>query len=123
MPSASALDEIPSRADARYGPGSGTKESTIDQQITIEPGVSAKRYWRDLWQRRGLVTQLAWRDFLVRYKQTYLGMAWAVVQPVVSMVVFTFVFGGLANMPPVGDAPYPIMVFAGSCPGHSSRRA
>lgn len=69
-------------------------------------------YWRDLWRYRELCFFLAWRDFLVRYKQTAIGIAWALLRPMVAMLVFTVVFGKLAKMPSDG-VPYPILVFSG----------
>ncbi len=86
------------------------------QPIIIEPGSSARRYWRDLWQYRELFQVLAWRDISVRYKQTVIGIAWAVIRPVLTMVVFTVIFGKIAKLPTVGDAPYALMVFAGMLP-------
>src|SRR3954466_14353054 len=84
--------------------------------IIIEPGRQELNYWRDLWRFRELFYILAWRDVAVRYKQTAIGAAWAVIRPFVTMVVFTIVFGHIAKLPTEGDAPYPIMVFAGMLP-------
>ena len=86
------------------------------QPIIIEPGSSVRRYWRDLWQYRELFQVLAWRDISVRYKQTVIGIAWPVIRPVLTMVVFTVIFGKIAKLPTVGDAPYALMVFAGMLP-------
>jgi lipopolysaccharide transport system permease protein len=85
-------------------------------QIIIEPGRTEKNYWKDLWRYRELFYILSWRDIKVRYKQTVLGILWAIIRPLLTMLVFTFVFGRLANMPVVGAAPYAIMVFAGLLP-------
>ena len=82
----------------------------------IEPGRTEKNYWKDLWRYRELFYILSWRDIKVRYKQTTLGVLWAIIRPLLTMVVFTFVFGRLANMPAGGNAPYAIMVFAGLLP-------
>ena len=82
-------------------------------ELTIEPGRAEKNYWRDLWRYRELFYFLAWRDILVRYKQTVIGAAWALIRPVLTMVVFTVVFGKIAKLPSDGDAPYALMVFAG----------
>lgn len=71
--------------------------------------------WRELWESRELLMFLVWRDVTVRYKQTVLGVAWAVLQPVFSMVVFTVIFGKLAKMPSDG-VPYPVFVYAGLLP-------
>ncbi len=87
------------------------------QRLTIlEHGRSERNYWRDLWHYRELFAMLAWRDVAVRYKQTVIGVAWALIRPFLTMVVFTTVFGQLAKLPSDGDAPYPIMVFAGLMP-------
>ncbi len=88
-----------------------------DQQheIIIEPGKFSKQYWRDLWLYRELFYFLAWRDIKVRYKQTVMGVAWAIVRPVLTMIVFSVIFGNLAGLPS-GEAPYPIMVFAALLP-------
>ncbi|WGR90783.1 ABC transporter permease (plasmid) [Bradyrhizobium sp. ISRA443] len=84
--------------------------------IILEPGRAERHYWRDLWYYRELFAILAWRDVSVRYKQTVIGVAWAVIRPFLTMVVFTIVFGRLAKLPSAGDAPYPIMVFGGMLP-------
>ena len=84
--------------------------------IVIEPGRSAANYWRDLWRYRELFFVLAWRDVAVRYKQTIIGLAWALLQPFFTMVVFTVIFGKLAKMPTEGDAPYALLVYAGLLP-------
>jgi homopolymeric O-antigen transport system permease protein len=88
----------------------------LTQETTIEPGRSERHYWRDLWQYRELFRVLAWRDVAVRYKQTVIGAAWAVIRPFLTMIVFTVIFGKLANLPSEGTAPYAIMVFAGMLP-------
>lgn len=82
----------------------------------LEPGRSEKHYWRDLWTYRELFHVLAARDISVRYKQTVIGILWAVIRPVLTMVVFTVVFGKLAKLPSEGNAPYALMVFAGMLP-------
>ena len=84
--------------------------------LVLEPGRAERHYWRDIWHYRELFAILAWRDVSVRYKQTVIGVAWAVVRPFLTMVVFTIVFGRLAKLPTAGTAPYPIMVFAGMLP-------
>jgi lipopolysaccharide transport system permease protein len=70
---------------------------------------------RDLWVYRELVFFLTWRDILVRYKQTVLGAAWAVIQPVIQMVVFTFIFSNAAGLTSEG-APYPVFIFTALLP-------
>jgi lipopolysaccharide transport system permease protein len=84
--------------------------------IIIEPGRQARNYWRDLWRYRELFYVLAWRDIAVRYKQTVIGATWALIRPVLTMVVFTVIFGHIAKLPSEGAAPYPLMVFAGMLP-------
>jgi len=85
------------------------------QEIVIQPGSGARNYWRDLWRYRELFFFLAWRDILVRYKQTAIGIAWSVIRPLVTMLVFTLVFGRLARLPSNG-VPYPVLVFAAMLP-------
>ena len=84
-------------------------------ETQIAAGRQDKAYWADLWHYRELLGFLAWRDVKVRYKQATLGIAWAVVQPAITMVIFTFVFGKLANMPN-DNTPYPLVVLAGLLP-------
>jgi len=85
------------------------------QKIIIEAGSTELNYWKDIWRYRELFYFLAWRDILVRYKQTAIGVAWALIRPFLTMVVFTVVFGKLAKLPSEG-VPYPIMVFAAMLP-------
>lgn len=85
-------------------------------QITIEAGRTERHYWKDLWRYRELFYFLAWRDILVRYKQTVIGVVWALIRPLLTMLVFTFIFGRLAKLPSDAGAPYPIMVFAAMLP-------
>src|SRR5260221_6113477 len=85
------------------------------QQLVIEPGRAEKNYWTDLWRYRELFYILAWRDISVRYKQTAIGVIWAILRPLLTMVIFTIVFGRLAKMPSNG-IPYPILVFAAMLP-------
>jgi lipopolysaccharide transport system permease protein len=90
--------------------------STGAMPVTIlEAGRHEGAYWRDLWRYRELFYFLAWRDILVRYKQTAFGIAWALLQPLLTMAVFTVVFGRLAKLPSDG-VPYPIFVFAALLP-------
>jgi lipopolysaccharide transport system permease protein len=88
----------------------------MTQEVIIEAGRAERPYWRDLWHYRELFRVLAWRDVSVRYKQTVIGTAWALIRPFLTMVVFTLIFGKLANLPSEGTAPYAIMVFAGMLP-------
>jgi lipopolysaccharide transport system permease protein len=85
-------------------------------ELIIEPGRIERNYWRDLWRYRELFYFLAWRDILVRYKQTVIGIAWALIRPFLTMVVFTIVFGRIAKLPAPGSVPYPLLVFAAMLP-------
>jgi lipopolysaccharide transport system permease protein len=85
-------------------------------ELVIEPGRTEQRYWRDLWRYRELFRVLAWRDISVRYKQTVIGAAWALIRPFLTMVVLTVIFGKLAKLPSDGKVPYALMVFAGMLP-------
>jgi lipopolysaccharide transport system permease protein len=89
--------------------------SDIDE-ILIEPGKNIRGYWRELVSYRELFFFLIWRDILVRYKQTVLGVVWSLVRPVMTMVVFTVVFGRFATFPSEGGAPYPVLVFSALLP-------
>ncbi|MFM5903247.1 MAG: ABC transporter permease [Dolichospermum sp.] len=91
------------------------KETTSPPELIIEAGRTEKQYWQDLWRYRELFYFLAWRDILVRYKQTAIGIVWALIRPFLTMVVFTVVFGQLAKLPSEG-APYPILVFSAMLP-------
>jgi lipopolysaccharide transport system permease protein len=86
-----------------------------DFDLIIEAGRTERHYWKDLWRYRELFYFLSWRDILVRYKQTVIGIAWSLVRPVLTMIVFTIVFGRLAKFPSEG-APYPILVYAAMLP-------
>jgi lipopolysaccharide transport system permease protein len=90
--------------------------TTSTHELVLEPGRAEWHYWRDIWAYRELFAILAWRDIAVRYKQTIIGIGWAIVRPFLTMVVFTVVFGRLAKLPSDGTAPYPVMVFAGMLP-------
>jgi lipopolysaccharide transport system permease protein len=83
--------------------------------LVIEAGRTERHYWKDLWRYRELFYFLAWRDILVRYKQTVIGLAWALIRPFLTMVVFVVVFSKLANLPSEG-VPYAILVFAALLP-------
>jgi lipopolysaccharide transport system permease protein len=84
--------------------------------IVIEAGRRERNYWLDLWQYRELFRVLARRDLSVRYKQTVIGVLWALIRPVLAMLVFTIIFGQIARLPSDGSAPYPLMVLAGILP-------
>ncbi len=83
-------------------------------KLVIEPGRTAKNYWRDLWRYRELMIFLAWRDIVVRYKQTAIGVAWALIRPALTMLVFV-AFRRLVGMEP-GSVPEPVLVFAAVLP-------
>ncbi len=84
--------------------------------LILEPGRAERQYWRDLWRYRELFYVLAARDVSVRYKQTVIGVAWAVLQPLLTMVIMTVIFGKVAKLPSEGTAPYALMVFAAMLP-------
>src|SRR3954466_11464380 len=84
-------------------------------ELIIEAGRTERHYWRDLWRYRELFYFLAWRDLLVRYKQTVVGVAWSLIRPILTMVILTFVFGKVGKMPS-GGVPYPLLVFCGMLP-------
>lgn len=93
------------------------RASAGSERITVlEAGRAERNYWRDLWHYRELFAILAWRDVSVRYKQTVIGVAWALIRPLLTMVVFTVIFGQIAKLPSDGAVPYPILVFAGMLP-------
>jgi lipopolysaccharide transport system permease protein len=91
------------------------KTTDARPELIIEAGRAERQYWQDLWRYRELFYFLAWRDILVRYKQTAIGIAWALIRPFLTMVVFTVVFGNLAKLPSEG-VPYPILVFSAMLP-------
>jgi lipopolysaccharide transport system permease protein len=89
---------------------------TAPRTLIIEPGLAERHYWHDLWSYRELFYVLARRDISVRYKQTIIGVAWALIRPFLTVVVFTVVFSKIAKLPSQGTAPYALMVFAGLLP-------
>jgi lipopolysaccharide transport system permease protein len=91
-----------------------SEESQFD--LVLELGSAEQHYWRDLWRYRELFSILAWRDISVRYKQTAVGVLWALIQPLLTMLVMTIIFGRVANLPSEGTAPYSVMVFAAMLP-------
>ncbi|MBB5751888.1 ABC transporter permease [Prosthecomicrobium pneumaticum] len=97
-------------------PAGAEPDAAADRLTVIAPGLAARNYWRDLWHYRELFAILAWRDVTVRYKQTVVGVLWALVRPLLTMIVFTVVFGRLAGLPSDGGVPYPVMVMAGMLP-------
>ena len=101
-------------------PSSALRQSQVPpavaEELIIEAGRAERYYWRDLWRYRELFRVLAWRDVSVRYKQTVIGVAWALIRPFLTMVVFTVIFHSLAKLPSEGKTPYALMVFAGMLP-------
>lgn len=95
-------------------PGSSAASPGSDE-IEIVAGQSGRRYLRDLWRYRELFLFLAWRDLLVRYKQTIVGVGWSVIRPLLTMLILTLVFGKLGKMPS-GGVPYPLLVFCALLP-------
>lgn len=89
--------------------------SHAPQELVIEAGRTEKHYWRDLWRYRELFGFLAWRDILVRYKQTAIGVAWAVIRPLLTILITTVIFGKVAGLTFPG-VPYPVGVCAGTLP-------
>jgi lipopolysaccharide transport system permease protein len=96
-------------------PASSPEEKPQGFSLVIEAGRTEGHYWRDVWRYRELLFFLSWRDMLVRYKQTVLGVAWSVIRPVLTTIVFTFIFGRIARLPSEG-IPYPLLVLAGMLP-------
>jgi lipopolysaccharide transport system permease protein len=94
---------------------SGGFETSPTGELLIEAGGAARQYWRDLWRYRELFYFLTWRDLLVRYKQTVVGVSWSLIRPLLTMIVLTVVFGKLGKMPS-GGVPYPLLVFCGILP-------
>ena len=86
------------------------------RKTVIEPNGKNFQYWKDIWNYRELAFNLAKRDITVRYKQTRIGLGWAIIAPIINMFVSTFIFGTLAGLSSDGGAPYFIMVYAGSIP-------
>ena len=85
-------------------------------EVLIEPGKSEGNYWRDLWNYRELFYILAWRDIKIRYKQAILGVGWALIRPLLTMIIFTVVFGRIANLSNTVTSPYALVVFAAMLP-------
>lgn len=85
-------------------------------ELIIEAGASEKNYWKDIWRYRELFYILSWRDIKVRYKQTVIGAAWSIVRPVLTTIIFTFVFSRVAKLDNPSLAPYALMVYAGMLP-------
>jgi lipopolysaccharide transport system permease protein len=118
QPEAMPVDRMAaaSAAPARPVTESGLEVAVSDRITVLEPGRAERNYWQDIWRYRELFAILAWRDVAVRYKQTVVGVVWALIRPLLTMVVFTAVFGHVAKLPSDGGIPYPVLVFAGLLP-------
>ncbi len=92
------------------------KPSLGEFDLIIEPNKTTSDFIYELLKYRELFYFLAWRDILVRYKQTVIGIAWSVIRPLLSMIIFTVIFGRVAKLPTEGTVPYPIMVFSALIP-------
>src|SRR5258705_13271616 len=97
-------------------PSPFSSSPSVLPDLIIESGRTEANYWRDLWRSRELFYFLAWRDILVRYKQTVIGIAWAVIRPLVTTIVLTIVFSRVAHLSAPGAAPYALLVFAAMLP-------
>jgi len=84
-------------------------------KLIIEAGRTERQYWRDLWRYRELFVFLAWRDLLIRYKQTVVGVAWAVLRPFLTMLALTLVMK-VSKLPGDGVSPAPLFVFCAMLP-------
>src|ERR1700691_1028054 len=91
-------------------------ECSMPEVTIIEAGRPESHYWLDIWRYRELFRVLAWRDLAVRYKQTAIGVLWALIRPLLTTLVLTIIFGRIAKLPTDGYAPYALMVFAGILP-------
>lgn len=94
------------------------KPSLGEFDLVIEPNKTTSDFIYELLKYRELFFFLAWKDILVRYKQTVIGIAWSVIRPLLSMIIFTVIFGRVAKLPTEGNVPYPIMVFSALLPWH-----
>lgn len=86
------------------------------EELVLEAGRMERHYWRDLWRYRELLYILAWRDIAVRYKQTVIGIAWALLQPLLQTAILVAVFSRIAGLPGDGTSPYPLLVYAAMLP-------
>ncbi|HUP32097.1 MAG TPA: ABC transporter permease [Gaiellaceae bacterium] len=117
------MSQVPSTLEERAGPASAPDErhplDTADASTRVTVIKPAPRWPRldmpELWHFRELLGRLIWRDIVVRYKQTFLGIAWAILVPIFTATVYVIVFGKFANFPS-GDVPYPSLVIAGVLP-------
>ena len=112
MTSTTERSQVASPAEALPPPPQPVEEPTV---VVIDGSAHWKRWWADLHLYRGALYSLAWRNVRSRYKQAALGMAWAVVQPGLQVLVFTVLFGMIARVPS-GDVPYPLFALCGLIP-------
>ena len=93
-------------------PTAGAPAPAPVEEIVLRPDGSSRGYWAELWRYRELLLFLAWRDLKIRYKQTVIGVAWAVLRPLLVTAIFVVVFGRLANLPSPDGVPYPLLVLS-----------
>ena len=115
LPAEGVQHSVPA-PDTASCPATPAGSSAVERVLVLEAGRAERNYWTDLWHYRELFTILAWRDIAVRYKQTVIGVAWAIVRPLLTLVIMTIVFSRLAGLPSDGGVPYPVLVFAGMLP-------
>jgi lipopolysaccharide transport system permease protein len=115
---AMSLDQSAQVRSARVPPEDVAPARPVRPRVSVvlEPGRAERRYWRDLWEYRELLFFLAWRDVAVHYKQTLIGVAWAIIRPLLTVVIFTIIFGRIARLPADGGVWYPLLVLAGMLP-------
>jgi lipopolysaccharide transport system permease protein len=99
-----------------HSSAASSETRTEEFDLTLEAGQAEKHYWLDLWRYRELFIILAQRDISVRYKQTAIGIIWALLQPFLNMIIMTIIFSKVAGLHSEGTAPYAIMVFAAMLP-------
>ncbi len=109
-------DKVPRDGGKSADINKSTADASSSWPIILEAGRADRHYWTDLWHYRELFAILAWRDISVRYKQTVVGVAWAIIRPLLTMVIFTVIFGRLANLKSDGTVPYSLLVYTGMMP-------
>lgn len=112
-----SFPEVPARPRSATRTRIPSNENGHSNRVLIlEAGRAERHYWTDLWAYRELFAILAWRDVAVQYRQTVIGVAWAVLRPLLTMLIFSVVFGRIAKLPTDGSAPYPILVMSAMLP-------
>lgn len=106
-------NEMPTVSGARQSVSGASERNRV---LVIKSGQASRQYWSGLWHYRDLFAVLARRDIAMRYKQTVIGVAWAVIRPLLTMVIFTVIFGQVAGLSSEGEAPCMLMVLAGTLP-------